>query len=132
MKCRHRLMFISSSMSASSSFAPCLLLQVHVPPQQCHQLHSTTTVMLSSELGEKASREIMRSWMEGISGRQHPCQSKCTSNQCEGGYQNHQFVLHRGHMRNTAGLTCITCSVCPTVTSLFQTSNKYFNTNSNR
>lgn len=68
----------------------------------------------------------------GRSWKQHPCQNKYTSIKYKGWYQSYQFVLHHGCMRNTADFTCITCSVCPTVTNLFQTRNKYFNTNSNR
>lgn len=58
MKYRHCLMFISRSLSASSSIIPCLLLPgVCSTPAVPREPHSTIAVMLSSELGEKGNRE---------------------------------------------------------------------------
>ena len=129
MKYRHRLMFIPRSTSASSSI-PCLLLPgACSSPAVPRQLCCTTVVMLSRELGTKANREDHGRGGRTVS-KATPLPKQIYINQ--GWYQSYLFVLHRGYMRNIADFTCITRSVCPTVTNLFQTGNKYFNTNLNR
>lgn len=132
MKCRHRLMFISCSTRVPAPASLASYSQGPVPAQQCpDSCAAQLWLCWAGNCAWKPMGETMGG-EEGWYLRQHPCQNKYTSIKYEGWYQSYQFALHRGYTRNTADFACITRSVCPTVTKLFQARNKYCNTNLNR